>query len=96
VNIPPPPVNGIKLTKLGKKKYRPDIIEKTDPRGKTYYWIGNGNPQCIGDEDTDVKAIEKGFISITPLKLDLTDYDTLNYLRKSKLFSILLVKNENS
>ena len=89
VNIPPPPIRGIKLTKLGKKKYRPDIIEKVDPRGKTYYWIGNGNPQCIGDENTDVKAVRNGYISITPLKLDLTDYQALNYLKTKKLFSIL-------
>ncbi|MFQ6082678.1 MAG: 5'/3'-nucleotidase SurE [Candidatus Aminicenantia bacterium] len=90
INVPPPPIKGIKMTKLGKKRYNPDIIEKIDPRGRIYYWIGNGNPQISGDENTDVRAIEQGFISITPLRLDLTDYKALVYLTKKDLSSIKL------
>ncbi len=87
INVPPPPIRGFKLTKLGKRKYQPDIVEKVNPRGEKYYWIGNGKPLCLGDEDTDIRAVEKGFISITPLKLDLTDYKALEYLKtKFNLF----------
>jgi len=72
VNIPPPPVKGIRITKLGWKFYDPDIIEKKDPRDTVYYWIGTGQPRRVGDDDSDVKAAYRGFISITPLHTDLT------------------------
>jgi len=77
VNIPPPPVRGVKITKLGRKFYNPEIIEKKDPRGSSYFWIGTGNPQRVGDDDTDVKAAYQGFISLTPLHADLTCHDVL-------------------
>jgi len=74
INIPPPPVKGIRVAKLGQKRYDPEIIEKKDPRGERYYWIGPGNPQASGDNDADVLAAGRGFITITPLQTDLTDY----------------------
>lgn len=74
VNIPSPPVKGIKMVKLGQKRYNPEIIEKKDPRQNTYFWIGKGNPKPIGDKDSDVKAIRQGFITMTPLHTDSTDY----------------------
>jgi len=77
VNIPHPPVEGIKITKLGQKFYSPDVIEKKDPRGVSYYWIGTGNPQRLGDASTDVQAAYRGYISLTPLQSDLTHYEAL-------------------
>jgi 5'-nucleotidase len=77
VNIPSPPVNGIKMVKLGQKRYNPEIIEKKDPRQNTYFWIGTGNPKSIGDKDSDVKAIKQGFITVTPLHTDSTDYPSI-------------------
>jgi 5'-nucleotidase len=74
INIPPPPVRGIKVAKLGQKRYDPEIIEKNDPRGEKYYWIGPGSPQASGNCDADVRAAGRGFITITPLHTDLTDY----------------------
>lgn len=74
VNFPPPPFRGACLTVLGEKKYNPEIIEKKDPRGKTYYWIGTGSPELSGCEESDIFAIARGLISITPLHTDLTDY----------------------
>ena len=84
INIPPPPVKGIKISKLGQKRYDPEIIEEKDPRNRTYYWLGTGNPKPIGDKDSDVKIVKRGFISITPLQFDLTDHQalTLPYLKK--------------
>ena len=73
VNIPPPPIKGVKVTKVGIKIYEPEIIEKKDPRENSYYWIGRGNPRIVGDDETDVRAAQKGFITVTPLRIDLTD-----------------------
>ncbi len=74
VNIPPPPWRGLRITKIGIKRYEPEIIEKKDPREVSYFWIGRGNPRTIGEGETDVAAARDGFISLTPLRIDLTDY----------------------
>ena len=78
INIPPPPVRGARLTKLGEKRYNPEILEKKDPRNRTYYWIGTGRPKTIGDAESDVMVIKKGFITITPVHRDMTHQDLLN------------------
>jgi 5'-nucleotidase len=79
VNIPPPPFKGVKITSLGQKRYNPEIIEKKDPRQNTYYWIGTGNPVPSGGKDSDIAAISRGYVSITPLHTDLTDYRTMKF-----------------
>ncbi len=73
INIPTPPIRGVRLASLGEKRYNPRVIEKTDPRGRHYYWIGTGNPQDIGDNSSDVVLAKQGYIAITPLQKDLTD-----------------------
>jgi 5'-nucleotidase len=77
VNIPPPPIRGVRLTRVGIKRYEPEIIEKTDPRDCSYFWIGRGNPRTIGGGTTDVAAVRDGYISLTPLRMDLTDRASL-------------------
>lgn len=89
INIPAPPVKGIRIAKLGQKRYNPEIIEKKDPRRKVYYWIGTGTPKAIGDKDSDVMVIKKGFITVTPLHTDLTDYQTIDLQDFQMLFSSL-------
>ena len=77
VNLPRVPwkrVRGVRLTRLGTRVYRDSLIEKTDPRGRAYYWIGGDEPVWEAQEGTDFQAVEAGYISITPLSLDLTDY----------------------
>ncbi len=61
------------------------VVEKMDPRGKKYYWIGGG--QLVFDRrgNTDFEAVSKGSVSITPLHLDLTDYAAIPLLKKWKL-----------
>ncbi len=78
INIPPPPIKGIKSAKLGEKRYNPEIVVKKDPRQRDYYWIGTGHPKAMGDKNSDVRIIEDGFITVTPLHRDLTDYDWLD------------------
>lgn len=73
INIPPPPVKGIKIVKLGQKRYNPEIIEKEDPRKNIYYWIGTGHPKAEGDKSSDVKIISEGYVTVTPLQTDMTD-----------------------
>jgi 5'-nucleotidase len=77
VNIPPPPVKGVKITHLGWKFYDPEIIEKKDPRDSSYFWIGTGTPKRVGDDDSDVIAAHAGYISLTPLHADMTAHHAL-------------------
>jgi 5'-nucleotidase len=85
INIPSPPWKGIKIAKLGQKRYNPRVIEKEDPRGRRYYWIGTGNPKALGDEDSDVMIIKKGHITITPLQNDSTDLSAVQSAKFQKM-----------
>lgn len=89
INIPPPPVRGIRVVKLGQKRYNPEIIEKTDPRHRTYFWIGTGQPRAIGEKDSDVMAIKEGYITVTPLHTDKTDYASIGSEGFQKIFRSL-------
>lgn len=73
VNIPSADIRGVRFTRLGKRRYQQVVVEKTDPRGKNYFWIA-GTPEWQEEEGTDHSAISSGLVSITPLHLDLTDY----------------------
>jgi 5'-nucleotidase len=53
-----------------------------DPRGKPYYWIGGDTPTAIPDKGTDFGALEQGYVSITPLQLDLTDFQAINSIEE--------------
>jgi 5'-nucleotidase len=56
------------------------VIEKTDPRGRPYYWIGATPPEGELQQGTDLSAVEENYISLTPLHLDLTHYESLPVL----------------
>jgi 5'/3'-nucleotidase len=76
VNIPPVPfqaLKGIRVTRLGTRVFRDQIVEKKDPRGKTYYWIGGEDPTWSPDEASDFAAVAEGYVSVTPLTFELTD-----------------------
>jgi len=78
--LPPAEIRGFLLTRQGKRRYTEAIVENTDPRGRKYYWIGGGEPAIEGPEGTDFAAIDAGYISVTPLHLDLTNYTSLDRL----------------
>ena len=80
VNVPANPT-GVKVTRLGRRTYREKVVEQTDPRGKRYYWIGAGPALWEAGEETDFAAIQKGVVSVTPLHLDLTNYQAMEALR---------------
>ncbi|RMH20986.1 MAG: 5'/3'-nucleotidase SurE [Acidobacteria bacterium] len=80
VNFPAGPYRGVRLGKLARRYYRQTVVAKTDPRGRTYYWIG-GEPEWEEEPGTDQAALSQGYVSITPLHLDLTDYAGLERYR---------------
>lgn len=83
VNVPDLPwheIKGIKATRLGNRHKSEGVIKQTDPRGEAVYWVGPPGKTQDAGEGTDFHAIEGGFISITPLQIDLTRYDSLNGL----------------
>ncbi len=75
-------VKGVKLTKLGSRIYSDELIEKIDPRGKPYYWIGGSEPTWEEEEGTDFSAVYSGYISITPLHLKFSDEDLIKSYKK--------------
>jgi len=77
VNIPPVPaaqIKGVKLTRLGRRVYSNSIRPMQDPWGRPIYWIGGGEVTWAGDDRSDFQAIRDGFVSVTPLHLDLTHH----------------------
>lgn len=81
VNFPVGEFAGVKVAKLGKRIYSEGVIERLDPRGRKYYWIGGEPPIWHPGEDTDFEAIQAGYISITPLHLDLTHHESIARLK---------------
>lgn len=80
VNLPPVSsdrVKGVRLTRLGRRLYSGSLQPMKDPWGRDVIWIGGGEVSWTGEEDSDFRAIEEGYISVTPLHLDLTNYDIL-------------------
>ncbi|HEY6842885.1 MAG TPA: 5'/3'-nucleotidase SurE, partial [Thermoanaerobaculia bacterium] len=81
VNFPVAEFRGVRVTRLGKRVYGEGVVEREDPRGRKYYWIGGDPPTWHAGEGTDFDAIEKGFVSITPLHLDLTHHASIARLK---------------
>ena len=84
VNVPGVPFErlaGVEITRLGQRIYRDKLVERRDPRGRKYYWIGGEPPTGVVDEGTDVGALAVGKVSVTPLQLDLTCYPMMDELR---------------
>lgn len=77
INVPDVPydaLKGIKITRLGKRHCSEDVVATTDPRGNPIYWVGPAGDAEDASEGTDFHAVEAGYASITPLKIDLTHY----------------------
>ncbi len=86
INIPADsgkPYKKFEFTAQGIRQYKDIIIRKVDPRGKPYYWIG-GRPKWQTDQGTDFEAVSRGMVSVTPLKLNFTDIDSLDRLQALK------------
>ncbi|HWO41463.1 MAG TPA: 5'/3'-nucleotidase SurE [Candidatus Eisenbacteria bacterium] len=84
VNVPPLPkeqLKGWQLTRMGKRHYAENIVERVDPRGGKYYWIGGDSLGFAEEPGTDCMAVHEGYISVTPLQVDLTNYRLLHERR---------------
>src|SRR5207237_6621717 len=76
VNVPHLPrerIAGVEVTRLGKRTYRDQLVERLDPYGNPYYWVGGPAVSAEAEEGTDVAALRAGKISVTPIYLDLTN-----------------------
>jgi len=84
VNVPDIPVKDLKgyqATRLGQRHKSEPVIKSTDPRGRIFYWVGPPGAEQDAGPGTDFHAINSGFVSITPLQVDLTWYDRINDLK---------------
>lgn len=80
VNVPDLPldqIKGIRVTRLGNRHRAESVICSEDPRGQPIYWIGPPGSQQDAGDGTDFAAIEQGYVSITPLTIDMTAYSSL-------------------
>jgi 5'-nucleotidase len=82
VNVPAGEARGVRVVRLGKRRYGELVVEKEDPRGRPYYWIGSTIPVGEPEEGTDITAVAEKFISMTPLHLDLTAYQAIDDLER--------------
>jgi len=83
VNVPYLPegdIKGFRITRQGLRVYRDELDKRMDPRNRPYYWIGGQSPTGVPEEGTDFGALAQGYVSITPLHLDLTSYESIDRL----------------
>lgn len=81
VNIPKGTPKGVRVTRQGFKEAKPVISEHTDPRGKLYYWIGEVRAGFRAEGGTDFEAVDEGYVSVTPMKSDLTNHAALEGMK---------------
>ncbi len=77
-NLIAPEVKGIRVTRLGSRFFSESLTRMKDPWGREIFWIGGGTITWTGGEDSDHRAVAEGYISITPLHMDLTDFPRLD------------------
>jgi len=88
INLPDLPADrtrGVEVTALGRRIYHDSVSRRLDPRGNEYLWIGGGRSDWRGRDDSDFRAIQAGYVSVTPLHLDLTDFSLIEDVRSWSL-----------
>lgn len=89
VNVPgraPDALCGLRITRMGGRRYDPlEVLERLDPYGQPYYWLGGSRPEDDDDIDTDVGAVKHGYVSVTPITLDMTHHAFLDHLQRWRL-----------
>ena len=88
INLPPVPaddIKGIRVTTLGRRVFSDSLTEMRDPWNRKMYWIGGGEVTWSGGEDSDFRAVQDGYISVTPLHVDLTNYKLLEAVKSWRL-----------
>jgi 5'-nucleotidase len=88
INLPPIPgdrIRGIRVTTLGNRVFAGSLVQTHDPWGREVFWIGGGQISWSGREDSDFRAVRDGYISVTPLHVDLTNYALLEAVDRWRL-----------
>jgi len=78
-------IRGVQVTRLGRREYNDQLIRRTDPFGRDYFWIGGSPPGGAGEPGTDLYAVAEGYVSVTPVQLDLTNHDLIDHIASWKL-----------
>ena len=73
-------IKGVQITRLGRREYNDELIRRKDPFGRDYYWIGGAPPSGAGEPGTDLHAVGAGYVSVTPIQLDLTNHDLIDQI----------------
>jgi 5'-nucleotidase len=73
-------IRGVQVTRLGRREYNDELIRRKDPFGRDYFWIGGGPPGGAGEPGTDLHAVAAGYVSVTPVQLDLTNHDLIEQI----------------
>ena len=84
INLPDIPADrtkGVEVTSLGKRVYHDSVTRHLDPRGREYLWIGGGRSEWHGSDQSDFRAVRAGYVSVTPLHLDLTDFGLIDRVK---------------
>lgn len=81
VNVPRSRPKGIRLTVQGRRNHATTVTERHDPRGRAYFWIGEGEDEWIPDGRSDFEAVRDGYVSLTPLQSDLTAYAAMDVVK---------------
>lgn len=85
INVPYLPleqIRGVRITRQGLRIYRDELVERADPRGRPYYWIGGEAPTGVIEDGSDWGALAEGYVSVTPLQLDLTAHSLMEKMRQ--------------
>ena len=80
LNIPTSAIDnprGLRVVPMGVDRYGEHYIKRKDPKGRTYYWATNEPPPQPGDHETDLTALARGFVTLTPLQYDMTQHPVL-------------------
>ncbi len=82
VNVPPGDLRGVRFARLDNRSFKSSVVKRTDPRGHDYYWLGPYYPEFKRGEQTDYATYQSGFVSVTPLKVEMTHEQVLTALLK--------------
>jgi 5'-nucleotidase len=84
VNVPAVPedeIAGVMVTRMGLRIYYDELVRRADPKGRPYYWIGGKEPGGVLEEGTDLWAVANGYVSVTPIQLDLTAHELIDSVK---------------
>lgn len=91
INVPPhEELKGLKVVRLDKRSFQSSVLKREDPRGKPYYWMGPYYPKFDNSHDTDYAAFRAGYVTMTPMKVEMTHHEVLQRYPSSNPFEDLL------